>query len=622
MNATDSLIALGLAKKWVQLDPNEKTRTYVQDLIEKEDNQKLVKLFPTDGSRIEFGTAGLRSAMQPGPLGMNDLVIIQTTQGLSRYCQNMASSNRDGRSCNDEKLLAVVGFDHRANPDLGLSSKIFALLTKLVFLEAGFECFLFDDYVATPLIAFATTYLNAACGIMITASHNPKVDAGYKVYWNDGTQIRPPIDAEISSTILEDPNQVPWVDYESVLKCNIQIHHDKNCFGLGDETLTSKIIDAYYETVSKSGLIIDQSSLIFKERPPKICYTAMHGVGYKWALRSFQVFNLQPFLSVSDQEYPDYEFPTVSFPNPEEKGALNLAQKFSEENECDIILANDPDADRLAVAEKDRINGTWTTFTGDQIGTMLGLWLWETIGKQSDKPVAMCASTVSSKMLHAISEKEGFHFEDTLTGFKWIGSRANELRQKGYKTIFAYEEAIGFCCGDVISDKDGLTAIGVMATLANDVYSRGSCLLDHLQSLYNKYGEFVCNNGYYFCYDPSITKRIIDRIRNGNSYVTHVGIYEIESIRDLGYPGYDSSMPDKKPTLPVSKSSPMLTLKFTNKAVIQIRASGTEPKLKYYIEMQGKPGVMRENVEKELQNFCEVVLKELFQPEENGLIQP
>ena len=178
-----------------------------------------------------------------------------------------------------------------------------------------------------------------------------------------------------------------------------------------------------------------------------------------------------------------------------------MAKKFAEEKGCDVVLANDPDADRLGVAEKDRATGKWTVFTGDQIGTMLGCWLYEKVGKASGKPVSMCASTVSSKMLAEIARVEGFHFEDTLTGFKWIGSRSEELNREGKFALFGYEEAIGFCCGNVVFDKDGISALGVFTELAYDAYHNGLNLAKHMQSLYDKYGEFVSNNGKltWFC---------------------------------------------------------------------------------------------------------------------------
>ena len=234
----------------------------------------------------------------------------------------------------------------------------------------------------------------------------------------------------------------------------------------------------------------------------------------------------------------------------------------------------------------------------------------------------MCASTVSSKMLAAIAEAEGFLFKETLTGFKYIGSRAVTLREEGYRPLFLYEEAIGFCCGDVIFDKDGLTAAGTMTELAIKIYRNGNTLAKHMQHLYEKYGEFCSNNGYYFCYDKGITQKIMEKIRNGGDYIKKIGPYDVKSIRDLGFPGFDSTTEDKKPTLPVSKSSPMITMRFTNGCVAQFRASGTEPKFKYYLEMQGKPGINRDVIESELKTFSKIILEALLQPNENGLIEP
>ena len=185
------------------------------------------------------------------------------------------------------------------------------------------------------------------------------------------------------------------------------------------------------------------------------------------------------------------------------------------------------------------------------------------------QPVAMCASTVSSKMLAAMGQSEGFHFEETLTGFKWIGSRALALQNKGYRVLLGYEEAIGFSCGSIIPDKDGISALGVIATMASFLYSRGETLVSHLQKIHDKYGEFVSNNGYYRCDDPAIVKRIMEQLRNGGMYFDRVGTYDVESIRDLESPGYDSTTEDKKPTLP---STPMISIRFTNGCVAQFRA--------------------------------------------------
>ena len=378
------------AVQWAKIDPNPITSKYVLDRV-KEDSEdarsELGGWFPSDGARIGFGTAGLRSIMAPGPLNMNDLVIVQTTQGLARYVlENAASDKKKGG-----KLLAVVGFDHRCEEKFALSSRRFALLTKLVFLEAGMDCVLLDssnDFVHTPLVSFATIKLNAAVGVMVTASHNPKCDDGFKVYWGDGVQIRPPYDTGIASSIVKKENLTPWNEYGRLLsEKKDSSTADDVCFGLSDPKTTQSLVEEYFACILKIGLITRQSNLLDEDgwTPPAIAYTAMHGVGHQWAERSFSAFGLKPFKSVPVQKSPDFLFPTVSFPNPEEKGALDIAMAFSESESCDIILANDPDADRLAVAERSRVDGSWTVFSGDQIGTMLGHWLYTQIGRESSK---------------------------------------------------------------------------------------------------------------------------------------------------------------------------------------------------------------------------------------------
>ena len=502
----------GRALAWAASDPNRTTAKYVIGLVERakrgddeEAKTTLMELFPDDPScRIGFGTAGLRSAMKPGPMHMNDLVIVQATQGLASHVHDMwdphkpsgdASKHANTSTCTDAKPLAVVGFDHRCEPELGLSSRRFAMLTKLVFLEAGFDCILLDcpkDFVHTPLVAFATLNLKAMVGVMVTASHNPKQDNGYKVYWNDGVQIRPPIDGHIASNIIASENLSPWTDYGAILdKRREEAPLDDLCLGLSDRKATMALADSYYECISSSGLVTHQAKLLKDDgwRPPSIAYSAMHGVGHQWAVKSFQTFGLRPFKSVPAQERPDPTFPTAAFPNPEEKGALDYAKSFSESEGCDIIIANDPDADRLAVAERSREDGSWCTFTGDQIGTMFGHWLYTQIGNSlGDEKIAMVASTVSSSMLSAIARREGFHFEDTLTGFKWIGSKAVDLNVDGYRTLFGYEEAIGFAFPDIIPDKDGISSLGILSELAYNVYHEGKSLKEHMQGLYEKYG--------------------------------------------------------------------------------------------------------------------------------------
>jgi phosphomannomutase len=379
-----------LADKWQKNDPNPTTANYVKELIgrasQKEDSSdrggaldELNSLFPSDGRRIEFGTAGLRSAMKPGPLGMNDMTVLQTAQGLARYCLKTQQQN--------EKICAVVGYDHRCNPALSISSLSFAVLTAIVFAEAGIDCILLDGLVLTPLVPFVVKKLGAACGVMVTASHNPKQDDGYKVYASDACQIRAPMDKAIADEILD--NLEPWTDYEKIIATRRQEFPNDPCLGLSRPNTTTEMLKEYFKALEDSGLKTGQAKIPNSGAnsidPPKFAYTAMHGIGYPFARQVFETFEIPPFKAVPEQKEPDPTFPTVPFPNPEEKGALDLAKKFAGENGCDIVLANDPDADRLAIAEKDRSSGEWTVFHGDQIGTLLGLWIWEQIGSKQDK---------------------------------------------------------------------------------------------------------------------------------------------------------------------------------------------------------------------------------------------
>jgi phosphomannomutase len=375
---------LNQAKQWLLNDPNPYTAAHINELITAVESSssatahdELSSLF---SQRIGFGTAGLRGRMSPGPSCMNDLVVIQTAQGLASYIKRRSSTNAQ-----DDLLKAVVGYDHRSESKYHLSSKQFGMYTKLVFEQAGIQCTLLDRYVATPLLAFSVTALNAQVGIMITASHNPKADNGYKVYWSNGCQIVPPLDGEIAEEIEKENNLTCWMDYGKKLN-QLRTNggsFDGECFGLSDPITTKHMEGAYFATIASSGLVSATTSFTSTGKLPKFAYTAMHGVGLPFAKRSFETFHLPPFHAVPSQCDADPNFPTVSFPNPEEKGALNEAISYAVKNGCDIVLANDPDADRLGVAEF--CNGAWNVFTGDQIGVLLGVWLWETVGKNCNK---------------------------------------------------------------------------------------------------------------------------------------------------------------------------------------------------------------------------------------------
>ncbi|TPX51447.1 phosphoglucosamine mutase [Synchytrium endobioticum] len=582
----------GLAAEWLRLDKNPKTRQEIAGLVAAQDWKELDARL---GERMAFGTAGLRAAMGAGFSRMNDLTVIQASQGLCQYLLSLdAGVKTQG---------VVVGHDHRHN------SLSFAQLTAAVFLSKGVKVYFYNSLTHTPLVPYGVKKLKAAAGVMITASHNPKQDNGYKVYWSNGCQIIPPHDRAIADLILA--NLEPWTwDYE--LCATSPLSSDP----------LSELMPSYFDDVRALSHHRDtnaQAGLTF-------CYTAMHGVGWEFAVKVFDAFGHAPFVVTPEQIRPDPDFPTVEYPNPEEgKGALTLAMQASDAAGATIILANDPDADRLAIAEK-QASSEWRIYSGNEIGSILGCWTWEAYSQSQKRgKAAVLASTVSSKMLEAVAKKEGFYFEDTLTGFKWLGNRAIALTDQGYDVIFAFEEAIGFMVGDVVRDKDGVSALAVFAELAVELHRKGMRVSDYLQSLYHKYGFFVSNNSYFICHKGATIQAIFDKIRYGESrnpssdgkysYPTHIGGFKVTSVRDLTV-GYDTNTPNHLPTLPVSSSSQMITFRLENGCVMTLRTSGTEPKIKYYSELAGES---TEAATKSLNGIIADMSEKLLEPEKNCL---
>lgn len=518
----------------------------------------------------------------------------------------------------DEALSrgVVIGYDHRYN------SETFAKLTAAPFLKKGFKVYLYRTKVHTPLVPFGITELNAVCGVMITASHNPKDDNGYKVYWSNGCQIIEPVDAGIANQIRL--NEEPWAWDLDI--CNTS----DLCVDPYDE-----MVEKYFNRISKLFPKADS-----EKAQPKYLYTPLHGVGGKYAKKAFADCGLNPFEVVEAQYEHDPDFPTVKFPNPEEKGALDLAMEEGSKIGAQIILANDPDADRFSAAER-LPNGEWVQFNGNQLGTMIGFKTFEKYQGGNQK-VGMLASAVSSGMLQAIGKVEGYDFEVTLTGFKWMGNQALkwEQRDSTMKAIFAYEEAIGFMCEDIVRDKDGISAMITFVNLANQLYQNGTTVYEYLMGLYHKYGCFVNENSYYICRDPELINTIFDKMRYSESgelnYPEELYGFKVTNIRDLTI-GHDSSQPDNKPLLPVSASSQMITFELSgaleqgqpeSNITLTLRTSGTEPKIKYYSELAAPtdPSLDISQVEqrfKQLQvkttEVIQGITKALLKPEVYGL---
>jgi phosphoglucomutase len=526
-----------LVEEWLRLDQDATTRSEIQKLV-AENNATELRLRLE--KRIAFGTAGLRGRMEAGFSRMNSLTVIQASQGLAEYLlQTDPQVKTRG---------VVIGIDARHNSDK------FAKLVAAVFVAKAIPVKWLGQ-VHTPLVPYTVGHLDAAAGVMITASHNPAADNGYKVYWGNGCQIIPPHDAGIAASIDANLEPITW---------------DVNVIDQGGPLVThalQQVEEGYMATVSKIASLSDpDASLPF-------VYTPMHGVGLPFFTSVMKQLGLESKMHiVKEQALPDPDFPTVRFPNPEEKGALDLAKQVADRNGVKLILANDPDADRFAAAEK--VDGEWRQLTGNQMGVLLASHVLDTYQpKQGGKGLAMLSSTVSSKMLAAMAAASSkFHWEETLTGFKWLGNRSRDLQNQGYDALFAYEEAIGYMFSEVVFDKDGVAAAAVFLAACDRWNKQGLSPWAKYNELCKQYGYFEDANTYVISPSSDVTNAVFEQIRQTRP--TKVGSRSILRWRDLTI-GYDSATPDNKPTLPVDKSSQMISCELDGNVHFTVRGSGT-----------------------------------------------
>ncbi|XP_050347303.1 phosphopentomutase [Nymphalis io] len=592
---------------WLKRDKNPAT---YQEVIDDISNSRWGRLSKTMLDRQTFGTAGLRGRMGAGYTCMNDVVVLQTAQGICSYVLKV---------CNKSQIQngIVVGYDGRHN------SRRFAELTAKVFVSASIPVHLFSEVCPTPLVSFGTIMYGAAVGIMVTASHNPKGDNGYKVYWSNGSQIIDPHDQNILEEIWSclDIPDVHW-DIDGITNHGLV----KDCL----EEVTNNYME--YIRSSFNAELLEQN----KTAKIRTVYSAMHGVGYNFIVKAFEAANLEPPLSVSSQQDPNPDFPTVRFPNPEEKECLELSQTLADDNGIKLILVNDPDADRLAVAEFDDESNSWKVFSGNEMGSLLGWWLLKQHCANSsvvgEDEVFMLASYVSSKMLRAIGNGKA-QLVETLTGFKWMGNATLLLLQQGKIPLFAFEEAIGYMCSHRVPDKDGVSAAVHVATLASYLYSKRSSLLSQLQDLYDEFGYHISYNSYFSFEDPSDIQRIFSRIRNFHGpgqYPKKVGSVDIISIKDFaagvqipedGNGGRHLSMVGTGLDGDY-RSGEMVALQCAGGLRVVVRTSGTEPKVKYYSELVRRDALRRnhEDIKNEYENMIKAFIQELIQPTITGLL--
>ncbi|MYW55425.1 phospho-sugar mutase [Streptomyces sp. SID8376] len=512
----DALIAQ--AQAWLAEDPDPDTRDELARLIDSGDHAELAARF---AGTLQFGTAGLRGELGAGPLRMNRSVVIRAAAGLAAYLKKQGTPHGD-----DTAGLVVIGYDARHK------SQTFAEDTAAVMTGAGLRAAVLPRPLPTPVLAFAIRHLGAVAGVEVTASHNPPRDNGYKVYLGDGSQIVPPADAEIAAEI----DAVASLD-------------DVPRPTTGWETLDDTVLDAY---LTRTDAVLSKDS----PRTARTVYTAMHGVGKDVLLAAFARAGFPTPDLVTEQAEPDPDFPTVAFPNPEEPGAMDLAFAKARETNPDLVIANDPDADRCAAAVKD--GGDWRMLRGDEVGALLAAHL-----VRRGATGTFAESIVSSSLLGRIAEKAGLPYEETLTGFKWI-ARVEGLR-------YGYEEALGYCVDpDGVRDKDGITAALLLTELASELKSENRTLLDLLDDLAVEHGLHATDQLSVRVKDLGLIAAAMRRLREQPP--TELAGLRITKAEDL------SEGTDKLP--------PTDGLRYTlDGARVVVRPSGTEPKLKCYLEV-------------------------------------
>jgi phosphomannomutase len=527
------------AREWAAGDPDPDTRAAVEALIEAGDTEALAPLF---GEPLTFGTAGIRGEVGPGPARMNRATVIRTTAGLAGYLGDTGGKP------------VVVAYDARP------TSATFARDTAGVLVAAGIPVVFFPTPTPTPLGAYAAKVLGAAAAVVVTASHNPPQDNGYKVYGANAAQIIPPVDVEIAERIAAAPpaNRVP----------RLEEPESSELFSVAPED----VFERYRAEVEAARPQPVASDL-------RIVYTPVHGVGGAKVSALLAAAGHTGMLPVPEQFEPDGRFPTVKFPNPEEPGVLDLALERARNVDADLVIANDPDADRLAAAAP--LAGEWRTFTGNELGVLLGDFVLS--NTTVERPITI-SSIVSSPMMASLAAARGARHESTLTGFKWICNAALHLEESGEGTfVFGYEEALGYSVGRVVRDKDGMSAALVLCDLAETLRRRGATLWDRLAELWSELGVWVSTQ-------QSVTRAGPEGVKSLREAVAALAAdppAEVAGLEVTRVNDYRTGAESRPFWL---GNQDLIELVFGDRGRALARPSGTEPKLKIYVDLRGEAG--------------------------------
>ena len=525
---------------------------------------------------LEFGTAGLRGVIGIGTNRMNKYTVTKATQGLANYIVKK----------NGQERGVAIAYDSRR------MSQEFSEETALCLNANGIKTYRFDSLRPTPELSFAVRQLGCIAGIVITASHNPPEYNGYKVYWEDGAQIVEPTDKEI----INEVNAI--TDLSTIKTMSKKEAEEKGLYN----TIGKEIDDKYIDTLKK--LVVNQDAINKMQKDIKIVYTPLHGTGNIPVQKILKEIGFENVYVVPEQEKPDGEFPTVSYPNPEDPKAFTLALELAKKVDADIVLANDPDADRLGVYVKDTKTGEYIQFNGNMTGNLLAEYILSQKKANGTLPAngAIIKTIVSSNLTNAIAKEYNVKLFSTLTGFKNIAKiiRGFEENNNEYECLYSYEESYGCIIGTHARDKDGIVAVMTLCEAAAYYKMNGMTLWDQMNNMYKKYG-------YYKEKQFSITlkgaegaeqiKKMMDDLRNNPP--SEIGKYKVISVGDYNSQVIHNNETGKETSTNLPKSN-VLYYELEDDAWCCVRPSGTEPKIKFYMGVKENS---MEEAEKELQNI-------------------
>ncbi|MEO0460237.1 MAG: phospho-sugar mutase [Myxococcota bacterium] len=554
-------------RTWIERDPDPNTRAEIEGFLERGDHEALVERFLT---RLAFGTAGLRGVVGAGPNRMNRLVVIETSLGFGRVV-----------AAQTQGAAVVVAYDGRTH------SERFARDAASAFASLGLRVHFFGEPMPTPVAAFAIKELKAAAGVVITASHNPPEYNGYKAFGRSAAQIVPPLDTQISEAIdAVAGTDLPFLDFDDLRVAGSIVEIDRS------------MAERYLDSIARHSIHPADT-----DRGMPIAYTPLHGVGAKLAEHAMTRAGFTRFESVAEQREPDPGFPTVRFPNPEEPGAMDRVIEHATAIGAEIAFANDPDADRLAVAIRD--DDRFRVLTGDEIGLLLG----QDRLQRATKPAVVGTTIVSSTLLGAIAKAHGAECFETLTGFKWIAQEALKRKEAGQNFVFGYEEALGYTIGDHVRDKDGIIALVAFAEMFVALGGRGRDVLDALYTIYRTHGVVVTlQQSLKLAPDLNIGRKLrrAPPARIGDRAVT--AWEDFRSGKRTTHDGHETRLE--------FPPSDVLRYHLEGGVRVVVRPSGTEPKLKCYYLIQR---AVEQSEPREVERLARIDLEQLRRSHQDAL---